>query len=102
MQVVRLDHLRWHLGLKNMLMVDSIGLSGGLVVLWHESINVKLQQCPPPPPGSFDLEVQEDLGGPRWRLTFVYGEPHVENRKYMWGLFKAALQFISSSMGTNG
>ncbi|RLM70126.1 hypothetical protein C2845_PM17G06640 [Panicum miliaceum] len=33
---VRLSHLRWRLGLKNFVAVDSFGKSGGLAVFWHE------------------------------------------------------------------
>lgn len=47
--------------------------------------DVKLWQCSS---RFFDLEVQQEPGGPRWRLTFVYGEPRVENRKHVWELLK--------------
>lgn len=60
MQGVRLNHLRWQLGLKNMLTDDSFDLSGGLAVLWHESIDVKLWQCSR---CFFDLDDHEDQGG---------------------------------------
>jgi exonuclease III len=33
-------NLKWRLGLKNAVGVDSIGQGGGLVLLWHESLEV--------------------------------------------------------------
>ena len=42
MSANRCKNLRWKLGLKNCLAVDSDGLSGGLVLFWDENINVSL------------------------------------------------------------
>jgi hypothetical protein len=38
----RVRNLRWSLGLRQCLLVDSIGLCGGLGLFWEESINVTL------------------------------------------------------------
>jgi hypothetical protein len=38
----RVSNLRWSLGLRHCLSVDSVGLSGGLALFWDESINVTL------------------------------------------------------------
>jgi hypothetical protein len=39
---VRVSNLRWRLGLKNCIEVDSDGRSGGLALFWHESVEVDL------------------------------------------------------------
>jgi hypothetical protein len=41
---VRVANLRWRLGLKNCIAIDSDGRSGGLALFWHESIEVKLME----------------------------------------------------------
>jgi hypothetical protein len=38
----RVANLRWRLGLKNCIAVDSDGRSGGLALFWHESVEVNL------------------------------------------------------------
>jgi hypothetical protein len=39
---VRVSNLRWRLGLKNCIAVDSDGRSGSLALFWHESVEVDL------------------------------------------------------------
>jgi hypothetical protein len=38
----RAINLKWRLGLKNSVGVDSVGQGGGLVLFWHESLEVVL------------------------------------------------------------
>jgi hypothetical protein len=38
----RACHLRWRLGLKNYVGVDSVGHASGLVLFWHEVAEVEL------------------------------------------------------------
>jgi len=78
MSANRCKNLRWKLGLKNCLAVDSDGLSGGLVLFWDENINVSLLSQ-----GEryIDVLVCADPSKAPWRATFVYGEPRVENRR---------------------
>lgn len=59
--------------------------SGGLAAFWHESIMVQLRKCSD---RYICLEVQERGDTPRWSLTFVYGEPGMEDRKHMWELLQ--------------
>ena len=41
----KLNYLRWKLGLRNYVGVDSDCLSGGLALFWHESLQVCLRKC---------------------------------------------------------
>ena len=90
MSANRCKNLRWKLGLKNCLAVDSDGLSGGLVLFWDEHINVSLLSQ-----GERYIKVLvcDNPDEAPWRATFVYGEPRVENRRgvaalafSMWGV----------------
>lgn len=83
-------YLRWRLGLKNFVAVDCVGKSGGLAVFWHESVEVTLRRYSQ---RFIDLEVKLQPSAPIWRLTFVYGEPRVEDRKHMWELLMRIIFF---------
>lgn len=76
----RVKNLRWRIGLKGCLAVGSDGNSGGVALFWDETISVKLLgMCN----RLIDVQVQESPSSPPWRITFVYGEPRVKDRKHM-------------------
>jgi hypothetical protein len=81
MSANRSKNLRWKLGLKHCLAIDSDGLSGGLALFWDEHLNVSLLSQ-----GQryIDVLVYENPNAAPWRATFIYGEPRVENRRNMW------------------
>lgn len=60
-------------------------LGGGLALFWHESLNVSLHKIHE---HFIDVIVKEDNHADPWRATFVYGEPHTENRQEMWKLLQ--------------
>ena len=71
MSGVRAENLRWRLGLKHVVAVDSTGTGGGLASYWHESVDVyliKKHRC------FINVHVRESSSSPRFRITFVYGE----------------------------
>jgi hypothetical protein len=74
-------NLRWRLGLKGCLAVDSRGKLGGLALFWDENIRVDLSAIDD---RYIDVSVLEDPLSDPWRATFVYGEPRVEDRHRMW------------------
>lgn len=77
----RLESLRWRLGLT----VASSGMSGGIALLWDESIKVTLLGMSS---RFIDVLVRDNPDATCWRATFVYGKPRVENRHLMWELLK--------------
>jgi hypothetical protein len=78
---VRATNLRWRLGLKHAVGVDSLGQSGGLVLFWHENVEVVVLGLRS---WSIDARVKDATSNLWYRVTFVYREPRVENRHHMW------------------
>jgi hypothetical protein len=64
------------LGLKILVGVDSAGQGGGLVLFWHESLEVDLLGSSP---RFIDVKVKDVNLNSWYRITFVYGEPQVES-----------------------
>jgi hypothetical protein len=77
----RVMQLKWRLGLNHAFGVDSRGQSGGLVLFWHGDMELVLLGLSS---RFIDARVK-DRDSNQWsRITFVYGEPRVENRHLMW------------------
>ena len=76
----RMRNLRWRLGLKNCIAVQSNNRGDGLLLYYDESLDVHLH--------SFSNHyIDVSVGGlsdQPWQLTCVYGEPRVERRLEMW------------------
>jgi hypothetical protein len=71
-------NLRWRLGLRYCFVVNGIGKGGGIALFWDESVNVELK--------SFNKRHIDAPESPRWRATFIYGEPRAQDRHEMWTL----------------
>ncbi|OQU86755.1 hypothetical protein SORBI_3003G140450 [Sorghum bicolor] len=78
-------NLRWRLGLKYCITVDSVGTGGGLALFWHESVEVSLIEKHQ---RYIDVHVKENPEAVRTRITFVYGEPRTDQRHIMWELLR--------------
>ena len=81
----RVKNLRWRLGLKGCLAIDSRGKHGGLALFWDENIQVNLlsiNDC------YIDVSICDCPNGAPWRATFVYGEPRVEDRHKLWEIMQ--------------
>lgn len=76
-KVDRVKRLRSRLGLKGFVGVNYEGMSGGLALFWHESIHMEIISINE---RFIDAYVRLSSDGPLWHVTFVYGEPRVENR----------------------
>jgi hypothetical protein len=77
----RAINLKWRLGLKNSVGVDSVGQGGGLVLFWHESLEVVLLGLNN---HFIDVRIKDADSNLWYRVTFVYGEPRTELRHLMW------------------
>jgi hypothetical protein len=73
--------LRHRLGLKGFARFSSSGLSGGLALFWHEQLSVEIQTINE---RYIDVYVRDSPSSPQWQVTYVYGEPRVEDRHHMW------------------
>ena len=93
MSAARAANLRWRLGLKNCIAVDSSSTGGGgLALFWHEDVEVSLIEKHR---RVIDVHVRESGTSPWFRITFVYGEPRTEDRHLMWELIR---RFHEASM----
>ena len=83
--VVRMEKLKWRLGLKGFHGVSSDGRSGGLALFWDEALTVTvLDSCS----CYIDVHFDDVGGGTSWSGSFVYGEPRVEDRHLMWTIMQ--------------
>ena len=76
----KMSRYRARLGLKGFDASDSVGLSGGLALYWHESLSLDVKTINE---RYIDAYVNGVAGEPPWRLTCVYGEPRTEDRPRM-------------------
>jgi hypothetical protein len=86
----KVRRLRNRLGLRGFAGVNSVGLSGGLALFWHESIIVDIKDMNK---NYIDAYIRMSPNEPEWHLTCIYGEPRVENRHLVW----SQLQNLRSS-----
>jgi hypothetical protein len=77
----KMARVRNRLGLKGFDGISSQGKSGGLALYWDESLSVNVLDINE---RWIDAYVRLSDDEPMWRVTFVYGEPRVENRHLMW------------------
>ncbi|KAL3819736.1 hypothetical protein ACJIZ3_005641 [Penstemon smallii] len=80
----KIDFLKNKLGLYGVA-VSSIGLSGGLALLWRKDINVVLQSKSK---NHIDVFVYNSGEDDSWRFTGFYGEPEMANRRVSWEILK--------------
>ncbi|EEC68693.1 hypothetical protein OsI_37162 [Oryza sativa Indica Group] len=89
-KVEKVCRVRRRLGLKGFVGVSSDGMSGGLALFWHESVSVDVRVLNK---NFIDVYMRLSPDDPLWHVTFVYGEPRVENRHQIW----TALRNISQT-----
>ena len=77
----RVAKLRRRLGLSGFAGCDSEGMSGGLALFWHDSLQVEVKEITP---RFIDVHVRMSTSAPLWRATFIYGEPRTDLRHRMW------------------
>lgn len=84
----QLEHLKQKLGFENLFVVDRVGRSGGLALLWKAKFNVRLLKFAK---NFIDIAVSEtgsDMG--EWRLTVIMGIRNLLEDENL-GIFSAIL-----------
>jgi len=81
----QVKNLRCRLGLRHCLTIKGEGKGGGLALFWDESLIVDLQSISE---RHIDILINEVGQSFRWRGTFVYGKPKVQDRYRMWNLLR--------------
>ena len=79
------NKLRWRLGLKHCIMQAGIGKSVGIAFFYDENVEIKnlvvgLRYI--------DVLICFHSHCPRWRGTFIYGEPKSHERHDMWSFLR--------------
>lgn len=65
------------------MIVSSVRRSGGLALLWKDSLQVEVQMFSP---RHIDVIITEDAGKKKWRFTRFYGHPETCKREESWSL----------------
>ncbi|VFQ58504.1 unnamed protein product [Cuscuta campestris] len=77
--------LRVKIGFEGLFVVDSVGASGGLALLWRSNRSVNLISY-----SRFHVDVMVSLEGALpWRLTGFYGNPRRDLRQTSWDLLRS-------------
>lgn len=85
---VKAEKLRKHLGCDQLIIHESDGRGGGLVLLWRNDLTIREVEVTP---NYIDVIIQD---GVEWRLTGIYGEPRWDQKERTW----AALRSIKSNV----
>ncbi|XP_042950057.1 uncharacterized protein LOC122282168 [Carya illinoinensis] len=81
----KVETVRNRLGFECSFVVDSIGRSGGLVMMWKQEVCVELHTFSN---NHISLTITVEEGAIPWRVTGFYGNPVVEKRRESWELLK--------------
>lgn len=77
--------IRNTLGFYRNFIVDSKGLSGGLVFLWSSNIHIEMESCTN---YHISVSVIDPDHGKSWLLTGFYGNPNTVKREASWHLLR--------------
>lgn len=80
----KMEELKMKLGFSSCLSVDREGRSGGLVVLWRDSVDVQVLSFAR---HFINLEVEDERFG-KWRLTDFYGCLESSTRRESWNIIR--------------
>ena len=81
----KLDTIRRKCSMTGCFGVNVEGMSGGLVIMWKDEINLKILNFSR---NHIDMRVDMEEEIQSWRLTRIYGEPEVNRRKDTWRLLR--------------
>lgn len=79
------NKLRWRLGLKHCIKHAGTGKSAGIALFYDENVEIKELAVGP---RYIDVLIRVSPNSPRWRGTFVYGEPKAHERIHMWNVLR--------------
>ena len=73
-----MEKVRCKLGFSNMLVVDCVGKSGELALLWMDEIGVEIQNfsC-----RHINAKICQSPNGSHWKFTSFYGHPEADKRR---------------------
>lgn len=80
----RIKHFKWVLGMKEMVIKDCKGKSGGLAMFWKDTVKAELHNFSK---YHIDIEIIE-YDNFRWRFTGIYGEPASDKKERTFNLLR--------------
>jgi hypothetical protein len=80
-----LEKIRCRLGFDGLFVVDPVGRSGGLALLWKNSDRLEIYNYSR---SHIQAIVKDFEGNDHWKLTGFYGHPEHDRRKESWALLK--------------
>jgi hypothetical protein len=85
----KIESVRLKLGFPNMFVVECVGKSGGLALLWETDCEVVIQNftC-----RHINAIIQSPMVEEPWKFTDFYGHPETTKRQKSWNL----LQFLAT------
>jgi hypothetical protein len=78
-----IDRLKWSLGFRHGVAVDSKEKSGDLALLWRDRVEVTVR-----PWCQYYIDAKIKWGDTEWRFTGIYGEPRKELRQKTWDVLR--------------
>jgi exonuclease III len=73
-----MDFLRIKLKFNYIFVIDSVGRSGGLILLWKNDINIEIQNYSR---RHINAIVSMGRDGVKWKFSGIYGNPETAKRK---------------------
>jgi exonuclease III len=86
----RMEGIRVKLNFQGLFVVEPVGLSGGLALLWKDRQLLKIQNYSQ---RHINAIVKPNAVGEPWKLTCFYGHPVTGRRHESWALLKHLKQF---------
>jgi hypothetical protein len=91
----RMEAIKFKIGYASNFVVDNVGRSGGLALIWSEEVRVDIQNFSQ---RHISAKVQMEANGNSWYLTGFYGQPDVGKRHEAWSLLRH-LRLLSLCVG---
>ena len=86
----KMGFIRHKLGIPNMFVMDGIGRSGGLALLWDENVTLDIQNYSQ---RHVNGVVKLGMSGEQRKFTGFYGHPDPSKRHEAWALLKHLANF---------
>jgi hypothetical protein len=86
-----MEVIRAKIGFESVFMVDNVGRSGGLALLWSTKVTVDIQNYSR---RHINIVVHFELNGQPWKFTGFYGNLEPDRRKESWDLLCHLRSFI--------
>jgi hypothetical protein len=81
----KMIQIKYKLGFHNVFVVDCVGKSGGLALLWSEDAEVEIQNYSRQ---HINAKIALVASEPAWKFTGFYGHPDVGKRQETWSLLR--------------